>query len=200
MTIPKEILELSDSLSSLPGVGPKLSNRLALYLAINAKNLAKNLSENLNSVVNKVRACEKCGNAATDELCSVCKNASRDESIVFVVEDALDLYNIEATNEYKGLYHVLLGLLSPINGIGPDELNIDNLIKRVKTENIKEIILGLNPNVDGESTSMYLREEIKKNNPKIKITKLARGIPVGSDLEFVSQQTIIDSMRSRTSY
>ncbi len=200
MAFPKEIQNLSDLFSNLPNVGPKLSNRLALYLSVNAKDLSKKLIQTLQDVVDKIKTCNICGNVATEDICSICADPSRDNKIIFVVEDSLDMNNVESTNEYNGLYHVLGGVLSPINGIGPDELRIQGLIERLKSGDVEEVILGLNPNVEGDSTSMYLKNEISKLNSNLKITRLAKGIPVGSDIEFVSGQTIIDSMRSRVNY
>jgi len=200
MAFPKEIQDLSDLFSNLPNVGPKLSNRLALYLSVNAKDLARKLSIKLEDVINNVKSCEICGNVSNENICSICKDSSRDQSIILVIEDALDLNNIESTGEYKGLYHVLGGVISPINGIGPEELKINDLLKRIKENNVKEVILGLNPNVEGEATSMYLKQELMKVSPDIKITRLAKGIPSGSDLEFVSSQTIVDSMKSRVNF
>ncbi len=199
MAFPKEIENLSELFSYLPSVGPKLSGRLSLYLGINGKELAKKLSNALIDVVNNVRTCRVCGNISNAEVCDICLDDNRDKTTLLIVEDPLDLINIESTKEYRGLYHVLNGLISPMNGIGPEELNIPTIVKRIKELNVLEIIFALNPNMEGESTTFYLKQEIEKEFPDIKITRLAKGIPVGGDIEFVSNQTIIDSMRSRIS-
>jgi recombination protein RecR len=199
-SIPKEIQDLSDLLSSLPGIGPKLSNRLALYLAVNGKSLAGNLSHTLSEIIAKVKTCEICGNVTLETVCDICKDDSRDKTTILVVEDSLDLFNIEASNIYQGQYHVLNGVISPINGVGPSDINVSNLLKRVKEGEVREIILALNPNVEGDSTSLYLKEQIEELNPDITITKLAKGIPAGSDLEFASTQTIVDSVKSRKQF
>lgn len=199
MAFPKEVENLSELFSYLPNVGPKLSGRLALYLGINGKELAKRLSNALIDVVNNVRKCNECGNISNGLICDICSDEQRDKSTLLIVEDPLDLINIESTKEFKGLYHVLNALISPMNGIGPEELSIPNIIKRIKSLNVKELIFALNPNMEGESTTYYLKQEILKECSDIKITRLAKGIPVGGDIEFVSNQTIIDSMRSRVS-
>ncbi len=197
MQIPNQIKTLSDLLASLPSIGPKLSTRLALYLSVTRKDLAKKLIESLSDVSNNIKTCKLCGNVTTNDICQICSDTGRDQKIILVVEDALDLFNFETTNEYKGLYHILGGVISPINGIGPKDLSIDKLISRIEDLGAKEVIFALNPNVEGDSTSLYLKSEIQSRYPEIKITRLAKGIPGGSDLEFASAQTLIDSMRSR---
>lgn len=199
-TLPKEIIELSEAFGSLPNVGPKLSARIALYLSVSAKDLAKKLSNSLEEVINNISKCNICGNVTNKDLCLVCEDDSRDKSIILVVEDSLDLINIEGTKEYRGIYHVLGGVISPINGIGPDDINISSLIKRVEDASIKEVILGLNPNLEGDSTALYLKTQMESVNPALSITRLAKGIPVGGDLEYLSGQTIIDSMKSRINF
>ncbi len=200
MNTPKEIVNLSDALNSLPGIGPKMSNRLAMYLSVGGKKQAINLANSLVDVSSKIRTCIECGNVTTSEICEICSDDTRKKDIFFVVEDALDLYSIESTKEFHGLYHVLNGVISPINGIGPNDINLDSLFKRISELQPSEIILGLNPNVEGDSTSMYIKAQINKINADVKITRLAKGIPVGSDLEFVSQQTIVDSLKSRAEF
>lgn len=199
-TLPKEIIELTDAFSSLPNVGPKLSARIAIYLSVSAKDLAIKLRDSLESVSNNISKCNICGNVTNKDICTVCEDARRDRSIVLVVEDSLDLINIESTREYQGLYHVLGGVISPINGIGPDDINISSLIKRVEDSNVTEVILGLNPNLEGDSTALYIKDQIETVRSDVKITRLAKGIPVGGDLEFLSGQTIIDSMKSRINF
>lgn len=199
-SLPKEINDLTDAFSSLPNVGPKLSARIAIYLSVSAKDLAKKLSESLESVINNISKCNICGNVTNKDICSVCEDDKRDKSIILVVEDSLDLINIESTREYKGVYHVLGGVISPINGIGPDDINITSLVKRVEDEAIKEVILGLNPNLEGDSTALYIKDQLETIRPNLQITRLAKGIPVGGDLEYLSGQTIIDSMKSRINF
>lgn len=198
--LPREIVDLSESFGSLPNVGPKLSARIALYLALSAKDLAKKLSNSLEEVINNISKCNICGNVTNKDLCSICEDESRDKSIILIVEDSLDLLNIESTKEYRGVYHVLGGVISPINGIGPDDINLTSLINRIDSEDIKEVILGLNPNLEGDSTSLYIKDQIETINEVLPITRLAKGIPVGGDLEYLSGQTIIDSMKSRINF
>ena len=200
MNFPKEVQKLSDIFSSLPNVGPKLSNRIALYLSINAKDLAKRMALSIDEMIANTMPCKLCGNISNTELCDICEDSMRDASQIMVVEDPLDLINIETSAEFKGRYHVLNGLISPINGIGPDEIRIPELLKRVREENLKEMIIALNPTIEGEASGLYIKQEVLKINPEIKITRLAKGIPVGGDIEYVSGQTIVDSLRSRVEF
>jgi len=200
MAFPKEIQELSEVFSNLPSVVPKLSSRLALYLSINAKDLARKLSHSLDEAVKNIKVCKRCGNVTNGELCDICLDENRDQGVILVLEDALDLANLEATREYSGVYHVSGGVISPINGIGPEELSIDKLLERLKDPAVKEIILCLNPNVEGDATSLYIKNEAEKARTDVKITRLAKGIPAGSGLEFISGQTIVDSIKSRVSF
>lgn len=198
--LPKEIIELTEAFSSLPNVGPKLSARISLYLSISAKDLAKKLSDSLEDVINNISKCNICGNVTNKDICSVCEDEKRDKSVILIVEDSLDLINIENTREFKGVYHVLGGVISPINGIGPDDINISSLVKRVEDLGVKEVILGLNPNLEGDSTALYLKDQLEGVRDDLSITRLAKGIPVGGDLEYLSGQTIIDSMKSRINF
>lgn len=197
MSLPRELLELSDLLYSLPGIGPKLSQRLALYLSTRNKTKAVHVAEKLTQLVEKISDCDRCGNVATSKYCLVCENTARDKTIIWIVEDALDLYNIELAGEYNGLYHVLHGVISPVNGVGPDDLNIKSLVARVQKDNVKEVILGLNPNVEGESTSLYIKSELEAVKKDLIISQLAKGLPSGSDIEFISHQTIVESFKRR---
>ncbi|MEP7103508.1 MAG: recombination mediator RecR [Candidatus Dojkabacteria bacterium] len=201
MGLPKQILNLSDSFASLPGVGPKLSNRLALYLTVNAKPLAKKLSVAIEESLSSLRQCSICGNITDSDICEICSNEKRDKSVIMVVEDSLDLYNFESSGSFEGTYHVLGGLISPINGISVSDINISSLLSRVKSdESIKEIIFSLNPTIEGDSTSMYIKSEIVKINPAIEFSQLAKGISSGSDIEFISSQTLGESLKSRVKF
>jgi recombination protein RecR len=198
MAFPKEIQELSDSFSSLPGIGPKLSNRIALYLSVGGKNLAKKIQTDINDMISRVRLCEVCNNVATEPVCEICSDENRDKGRVVIVEDSMDLYNIESSGAYKGLYHVLGGLISPINGITPDKLFVISLLDRVRRdEGITEIIFALNPSVEGESTTIFIKDSIAEIRSGIEMTQLAKGIPFGSDIEYISGQTLRDSLFSR---
>jgi recombination protein RecR len=199
MALPKRIVELSERFSSLPGIGPKLSSRIALYLSITNKTLADRMVQSLNSAMQEIRQCEQCFNVTDNgSLCHICTDTQRDNSKLLVVETALDLYTIEDTSEYDGQYHVLNGMISPVNGIGPDELTIDQLINRLENDTeIKEVIFGLNPTIEGDSTVMYISEEMKRNGIEVNATRLATGIPTGGSIEYMSSQTITDSLKKR---
>lgn len=198
MAFPKEIQELSDSFSSLPGIGPKLSNRIALYLSVGGKNLAQKIQKDISEMISKVRLCQVCNNVATEDVCEICSDENRDKGRIVVVEDSMDLYNIESSGAYKGIYHVIGGLISPINGITPDKLFISSLIDRVRMDSsISEIIFALNPSVEGESTTSFIKDSIVEIRSGIEMTQLAKGIPFGSDIEYISGQTLRDSLFSR---
>jgi len=201
MGLPKQILNLSDSFASLPGVGPKLSNRLALYLTVNAKPLAKKLSNAIEESLSSIKQCQICGNITSESICEICADEERNKAEIMVVEDSLDLYNFESSGSFEGRYHVLGGLISPINGIGVNDINISSLIRRDREdENIKEIIFSLNPTIEGDSTSMYIKSEVSKINPNIEFSQLAKGISSGSDIEFISSQTLGESLKSRVKF
>jgi recombination protein RecR len=200
MGLPKEIQGLAELLSSLPNIGPKLSTRLALFLSTNGKGLGRKLGTSIEDVIAKITVCSICSNITTSNICEICADDSRDKSLIIVVEDSLDLYNIEAASDFHGYYQVLGGVISPINGIGPNDIKILQLINRVKLGHITEVVLALNPNLEGDSTSLYIKNEIEQINAEIKVTRIAKGIPVGGDIEFASSQTIIDSLKSRSSF
>lgn len=201
MGLPKQILNLSESFASLPGVGPKLSNRLALYLTVNAKPLAKKLSVAIEESLSILKQCRVCGNITDSDICEICSNEKRDKTVIMIVEDSLDLYNFESSGSFEGTYHVLGGLISPINGIGVSDINIQSLLSRIRSdESIKEVIFSLNPTIEGDSTSMYLKSEISKINSNIEFSQLAKGISSGSDIEFISSQTLGDSLKSRVKF
>jgi recombination protein RecR len=177
-----------EELSKLPGVGKKTALRLAIYLLKTDNESVERLIKSLNELKTKLRLCSRCFNLAEEELCQICKSTKRDKSIVCVVEEASDVMAIERTNEYNGLYHVVGGVLSPLSGIGPDSLKIKELLKRFTEEEIKEVLLALNPDTEGETTTLYLAKLIKPLG--IKVTRIARGIPIGGDLEFADDATI----------
>lgn len=195
--LPKEIQHVSELFNSFPGIGPKLSHRLSLYTAVKGKGHAQRLARALDELVEKITLCSICGNVTIGEVCDICDDEKRDKSVLMVVEDSLDLFNIEETGEYDGVYHVLQGIISPLNGVTPEDLTIDLLNNRIKDNNVQEIIVALNPTVEGDATSMYLQKNLLQIRDDLKITRLAKGIPSGSDLEFISPQTIADSLRRR---
>lgn len=200
MALPKEIQNLSELLGFLPGIGPKMSNRLALYLSVSGKSLSRRLSSSLVEVSDKIQLCNQCSNISTTSLCEICSDSTRSHETIIVVEDALDLYNMEYTGEYKGLYQVLGGLISPVNGIGPDDIKIGQLVERLKLNETKEIVLALNPTLEGDSTSLYIKNEVERLGSNIVLSRLAKGLPSGGDIEFASSQTLVDSFISRTGF
>jgi len=193
-SLPESTNKLIAELSRLPGIGKKTAYRLAFHLLKTDKIIVDRLSESLIDVKNKVRSCSSCGGITEDEVCIICIDPKRDKNQICIVEDAPDIYAFERTNIYKGIYHVLGGALSPIDGVGPDELNIDGLIDRIKPE--MEIIIATNPTVEGETTALYISKIL--SDFAVEITRLARGIPVGGDLEYTDEATLIRAMEGRT--
>ncbi len=185
-----------EELSKLPGVGRKTALRLAIHILKTDKESVNKLVKSIEELKTKLRLCSRCFNFAEDELCQICQSHKRDKSIICVVEEASDVIAIERTNEYNGVYHVIGGVLSPLSGIGPESLKIKELMKRFPEEEIKEILLALNPDTEGETTALYLARLIKPLG--IKVTRIARGIPIGGDLEFADDATIGRALNSRT--
>lgn len=179
----------------LPGIGEKSAARLVFFLLRSQKQIAKELSEALKELHEKMRLCSLCCNVTDADPCSFCQDSKRDPSLLCVVEDPSDLKAIEKTYSYKGLYHVLHGALSPLEGIGPDDLKIAELLTRLKKSPVHEIILATNANVEGDATSLYLTRLLKPM--EIKITRLASGIPVGGELEFIDPSTLSKALAER---
>ncbi|WKZ71020.1 MAG: recombination mediator RecR [Melioribacteraceae bacterium] len=177
-----------DELSKLPSIGRKTAQRLALHLLKTDHANVESLVKAITDLKDKIRFCSICFNLSVDETCDICKSQKRDRSVICVVEEASDIIAIERTNEFNGIYHVIGGVLSPLSGVGVDDLHIHELIKRLHSEEIKEIILALNPDTEGDTTSLYLAKLIKPLN--IKVTRIARGLPIGGDLEFADDATI----------
>jgi recombination protein RecR len=182
------IQELIDELGRLPGVGPKSAQRIAFYLLQADEDQAKRLAEVLTEVKERVRFCEKCGNVAEADLCNICRDPRRSKASICVVEESKDVQAIERTREFKGLYHVLGGAISPIEGIGPDNLRIKELVSRLADPEIKEIIIATDPNLEGEATATYLTRMLSPMG--ITISRLASGLPVGGDLEYADEITL----------
>jgi recombination protein RecR len=182
------IQELIDELGRLPGVGPKSAQRIAFYLLQADEDQAKRLAEVLKEVKERVRFCEQCGNVAEAELCNICRDPRRSKASICVVEESKDVQAIERTREFKGLYHVLGGAISPIEGIGPDNLRIKELVARLADPEIKEVIIATDPNLEGEATATYLTRMLSPMG--ITISRLASGLPVGGDLEYADEITL----------
>jgi recombination protein RecR len=182
------VQELIDELSRLPGVGPKSAQRIAFYLLQSDDDQAKKLAEVLLEVKERVRFCEICGNVSEEERCNICRDARRNQTMICVVEESKDVQAIERTREYRGLYHVLGGAISPIEGIGPDQLRIKELLGRLSNADIVEVIIATDPNMEGEATATYIARML--NPLGITVTRLASGLPVGGDLEYADEVTL----------
>lgn len=188
---------LTGELARLPGIGPKTALRLVHHMLKGSREDVHRLGRALKDLAERVRPCAQCGNFSEDELCEICSNPRRDPSILCVVEEAYEVGAIERTGGFRGLYHVLGGHLSPLDGVGPDELNISSLLERVaNTEGgVAEVIIATNASVEGEATAVYLENTLRPGG--VRLTRLARGIPVGSDLEYVDGTTIAEALAGR---
>jgi len=182
------IQELIDELGRLPGIGPKGAQRIAFHIIQSERVDVNRLVEVLRLVKERVKFCAKCFNIAEEELCKICRDVRRDDSLICVVEESKDVVAIERTREFRGQYHVLGGAISPIDGIGPEQLKIRELLTRLADERIKEIIIATDPNLEGEATATYLARTIKPLG--IKVSRLASGLPVGGDLEYADEVTL----------
>jgi recombination protein RecR len=191
----ESIEQLAEQFAQLPGIGRKTAQRLALYVLKMSRDEVVTMAKALVNVKDKVHYCTICSNITETDPCAICSNTKRERSSICVVEEPHDVLAIEKTNEFKGLYHVLGGALSPLDGIGPEELKIKELLQRISTSTIEEIILALNPNVEGETTTLYLSRLLKPLG--IKVTRIARGLPVGSDLEFADEATLSRAFEGR---
>jgi len=189
------VQELIDQLGRLPGVGPKSAQRIAFYLLKLPKEDAERLANAIVEVKARISFCRRCWNVAEGELCDMCSDTRRDPTIVCVVEEPRDIVAVEKTQEFHGLYHVLQGAISPIEGIGPEQLRVKELLTRVDTEGIKEVILCTNPNLEGEATAMYLARLLKPLG--LSVTRIASGLPVGGDLEYADELTLGRALEGR---
>jgi recombination protein RecR len=197
MLLPESIQSLINALERLPGIGPKSASRLAFYLLRATDDVSQNLATALANLKMNTAVCQECFNIteAGRERCEVCESMQRDGAVVCVVEEALDVLALERTGGYQGKYHVLQGVLSPIEGIGPDDLKIKQLISRVAHGVIKEVILATNPSMEGDATAQYLHGQLKPFG--IQVTRLARGLPMGGDLEYADQNTLSRALTGR---
>ncbi len=193
---PPSLKNLVKQLSKLPGIGEKTATRLALYIIRSPYEDVKKLAESLLEVKRTVRFCSRCFNLADSDPCEICNDPGRDTKVLCVVESPGDLMAIESSGAYKGKYHVLQGVLSPLDGIGPDNLKIKELVERVKRESIDEIVLALNPSAEGETTATYLAQLLKPMG--VKITQIAYGIPMGGDLKYADKVTLTRALRGRS--
>jgi len=198
--LPQSIENLIDEFSKLPGVGPKSAQRLVFYLIKAPKKELTAFSLALSELLSGVKFCLWCQNLSENDKCPICANSKREKDKICVVEKPLDVVAIEETHNYNGLYHILHGAISPINGIGPDELKVAELLKRLNDskETVNEIIIATNPNLEGEATAMYLSKLIKPLG--IKVSRIARGLPTGSDLDYADHETLSNAMNGRKEF
>jgi recombination protein RecR len=192
---PEPVTRLIEALAQLPGIGPKSASRLTFYLLRRPAEQAETLADALRDLKQKIVFCSVCYNITEASPCTVCSDESRDRSIVCVVEEPLDVVAIDRTGEYRGLYHVLHGAISPVDGIGPDELRINELLARIRAHPVREVLLATNPNLEGEATAMYLARLLQPLG--VRVTRLARGLPVGGDLEYADTVTLGRALEGR---
>lgn len=190
--------ELTESFSRLPGIGKKSAGRLVNYILKADKTYVNKFAIQLSTLQDKIKPCSVCGTWTENDPCPICTDALRDRSIICVVEQPQDVSTIESAHEFSGLFHVLGGVIAPLEGIGPDQLNISSLLQRTKDGSVKEIIIATNPTVEGDTTALYLQRIIQTAAPQIKVTRLASGLPVGGDLEYADKLTLARSFRGRT--
>jgi len=189
------VASLIEELSKLPGVGPKTAQRLAFYILKAAPDDAKKLARAIDEVKDKIKFCEECFNVTDQARCEFCSDPGRDRTIICVVEEPRDIIALEKTDEYKGLYHVLQGAISPIDGVGPDDIRVKELLKRLSENDVREVVIATNPNIEGEATAMYIAKLVKPLG--VKATRIASGLPVGGDLEYADEVTLGRALEGR---
>lgn len=198
MPQPKSFKNLVRELSKLPGIGPRTATRYAFFLLREPDQEVENLADAIRDLKKETRICKNCFNISEGDLCEFCANPKRDRSIICIVEEAINIPVIENTKKFNGLYHVLGGTINPHEGIGPEKLHIDHLIERIKKSEVGEIIIATNPTVEGEATAMYLVSRLKPFN--LRITRLARGLSTGSDLEYADEMTVSHALEERKEF
>ena len=191
----KPLNRLINELSKLPGIGGKTAQRLAFHILSMDKAQVDALAGSMTDAKEQMKYCSICGNLTDEDPCSICSDQSRDHSIICVVENPRDVMAMEKIREYNGLYHVLHGVISPMDGIGPEEINLKSLILRLRDNDVKELVIATNPNIEGEATAMYIARLIKPSG--IQVTRIAHGIPVGGDLEYTDEITLLKAMEGR---
>ena len=189
--------ELAAELSKLPGIGRKTALRLTYYLLKQRPEQSRRLADALTTLAERVRPCAECYNLTEEERCSVCRDQRRDRGVICAVEEASDIGAIERTGEYRGLYHVLGGRLSPLDGVMPEDLTIDRLVARVRGGEVREVIVATNPSLEGEATALYVQRQLAGQVTGVSVTRIARGLPVGGDLEYADGVTIAQAISAR---
>ncbi len=202
MKIPKALEQVIEGFERLPGIGPKSAQRLGFYLLHVPQSDLDDFALSLTNLKKNTKMCENCFNIGTQDLCDVCSDSERDSATICVVEDALDVIAFERSGKYKGLYHVLHGVIDPLNSIGPDDIYIPQLLKRIKNKELitEEIIVATNPTMEGEATAMYLVKQLRIENPELRITRIGRGLPVGADIEYADEVTLTRALEGRSEY
>ena len=196
MQFPSVLLENAvNEFAKLPGIGKKTALRLVLHLLKSAPNDVSHFSEVISRMRTEIKFCHRCHNVADGDICSICSNSMRKQEMICVVENIRDVIAIESTQQFNGTYHVLGGVISPLDGVGPDQQTIESLISRVEKDNIEELIFGLNPNIQGDTTIYYIQKKLQPH--KIRITTIARGISFGGELEYADEMTLARSLQNR---
>ncbi len=198
MKVPKSVASLIEAFESLPGIGPKTAARLTYYLLHAPDTLAQQLADSARDLKAKTKICHICQNITETDPCEICDDPQRDQTIICIVEDPLDVWAIEKSGSFSGLYHVLHGVIAPLENIGPEELRINELLPRLKDGKVKELILATNPSMEGEATAMYIQRLTKPLG--IKTTRIARGIPIGAELEYADEVTLRRALEGRKDY
>jgi recombination protein RecR len=192
--------DLATELSRLPGIGRKTALRLTYHLLKQSKEQSRRLAESLLTLSDRVRPCERCFNLTEDPLCSICRDPRRDQALVCVVEEPSDIGAIERAGEFRGVYHVLGGRLAPLDGVGPENLNVASLVSRVASGEVREVIVATNPSLEGEATAVYVQRELtraRNGGGELAVTRIARGLPVGGDLEYADGASIAQALAAR---
>ena len=195
MNYPETIRNLIECFKKLPGIGEKTAERLALSILDMDEEIVELYASSLKNVKKKIMRCKECNGLSEEDLCQICKNDSRNKDVICVVEEVKDIVSIEKTGTYTGVYHVLDGLISPLDGINPEDININNLIKRVKENDVKEIILAITPSIEGETTSLYISKKLLDTD--VIVSKIAHGVPMGADMEYIDSLTLGQALKDR---
>ncbi len=194
----KRVEEAVEAFAQLPGIGEKTAFRLVVYLLNEEEELTQRITDAIAYMRSDIKFCRICGNVADDEICNICSDEKRDSTVVCVVQDFRDVIAIESTQQYKGTYHVLGGLITPMEGVGPEDINIDSLIERLKTQEIHEVIMALSPTIEGDTTIFYISKQLEKY--AVDITTIARGVSFGGELEYADEMTLARSIENRRPY
>ncbi len=198
MKVPKSVASLIEAFEALPGIGPKTAARLTYYLLHAPDSLSIQLSESVGELKKNTKICSICQNVTETDPCEICRDDNRDQSIICIVEDPLDVWAIEKSGSFYGLYHVLHGVIAPLENVGPEDLRIRELLARLKGDEVRELILATNPSMEGEATAMYIQRLVKPL--KIRMTRIARGIPIGAELEYADEVTLRRALEGRKDF